>query len=101
MLQRLAQLYAVEKGAPRPIGCYAYVLFAHGNYTGSVEWLERVHHIADRCGGSLAQCNLIQLTFIEAAVRANKTNLARALVAERRMQSPSSRLNERLQRRVA
>jgi tetratricopeptide (TPR) repeat protein len=81
--------------------CKAIVLFAHGDYAGCVGWLERVRHVADRCGGSLAQCDLVQLTFVEAALRANKANLARALVAERTAQNPSSRLNRRLQRRVA
>jgi hypothetical protein len=81
--------------------CKALFSFANGDYAGSVEWLERVRHIAHRCGGSLAQCDLIHLTFVEAAFRANKANLARALVAERAAQKPSSRLNWRLQQRLA
>ena len=81
--------------------CKALYAFANGDYAGCVEWLERVRHIAHRCGGSLAQCDLIQLTFVEAALRANKANLARALVAERAAQKPSSRLNRRLQQRLA
>jgi len=59
-----------------------------------------VRHIAHRCGGSLAQCDLIHLTFTEAALRARKARLARALVAERSAQKPTSRLNRLLQRRV-
>jgi hypothetical protein len=81
--------------------CKALYSFANGDYAGSVEWLERVRHIAHRCGGSLAQCDLIHLTFVEAAFRANKANLARALVAERAAQKPFSRLNRQLQRRLA
>lgn len=81
--------------------CKALYAFANRDYAGCVEWLERVRHIAHRCGGSLAQCDLIQLTFVEAALRANKANLARALVAERAAQKPSSRLNRRLQQRLA
>ena len=81
--------------------CKALYAFANGDYAGCVEWLGRVRHIAHRCGGSLAQCDLIQLTFVEAALRANKANLARALVAERAAQKPSSRLNRRLQQRLA
>ena len=60
----------------------------------------RVRHIADRRGGSLAQCDLIHLTFTEAAFRARKARLARMLVAERAAQKPASRLNQLLQRRL-
>ena len=81
--------------------CKALYSFANGDYAGCVEWLERVRHIAHRCGGSLAQCDLIHLTFLEAAFRAKKANLARALVAERAAQKPSSKLNRQLQRRLA
>jgi tetratricopeptide (TPR) repeat protein len=81
--------------------CKALLAFACGDYAGCVEWLGRVRYIAHRCGGSLAQCDLIHLTFTEAALRANKANLARALVAERTAHKPSSRLNRRLQRRLA
>jgi hypothetical protein len=66
-----------------------------------VDWLTRVQHIAHRCGGSLAQCNLIHLTFTEAALRANRAKLADALVAERTTRKPSSRFNQPLQQRLA
>jgi hypothetical protein len=59
--------------------CKALLAFAHNDYVRCVEWLTRVHHIAHRCGGSLAQCDLIHLTLTEAAFRARKVNLARAL----------------------
>jgi tetratricopeptide (TPR) repeat protein len=81
--------------------CKALLAFAHGDYAGCIELLGRVRNIAHRCGGSLAQCDLIHLTFTEAALRAHKANLARALVAERAARKPSSRLNQRLQRRLA
>jgi len=80
--------------------CEALLIFAQGDYVGCVERLGRVRHIADRCGGSLAQCDLIQLTIVEAALRANKANLARSLVAERMAHKPSSRLNRRLYQRL-
>jgi hypothetical protein len=80
--------------------CKALLAFAHNDYVRCVEWLTRVHHIAHRCGGSLAQCDLIHLTLTEAAFRARKVNLARALVAERTAQKPASRLNRVLQRRL-
>jgi tetratricopeptide (TPR) repeat protein len=80
--------------------CKALLAFAGSDYTGCVEWLRRVRHIAHRCGGSLAQCDLIHLTLTEAAFRARKANLARALVAERNAQKPASGLNRLLQRRL-
>jgi hypothetical protein len=80
--------------------CKALFAFAYGDYVSCVEWLTRVHHIAHSCGGSLAQCDLVHLTYTEAALRARKASLARALVAERRAQKPASRLNQVLQRRL-
>ena len=81
--------------------CRALLAFANGDYPGCIEWLGRVRHIAHRCGGSLAQCDLIHLTLTEAALRAHRANLARALVAERTAMKPASQLNQRLQRRLA
>jgi hypothetical protein len=81
--------------------CNALLAFAYADYAECVVWLKRVRHIAHRCGGSLAQCDLIHLTFTEAAFRARKASLARALVAERTAQKPSSSLNRALQRRLA
>jgi hypothetical protein len=80
--------------------CRALLAFARADYAASVEWLTRVRHIADRCGGSLAQCDLIHLTFTEAALRARRAQLARALVSERSAQKPTSRLNQLLQQRL-
>jgi tetratricopeptide (TPR) repeat protein len=80
--------------------CKALRAFATRDYPSCVEWLKRVRHITHRCGGSLAQCDLIHLTFTEAAFRARKANLARALVAERSAQKPESRLNWAFQQRL-
>jgi hypothetical protein len=80
--------------------CEALLAFARSDYAECVEWLKRVRHIVHRCGGSLAQCDLIHLTFTEAALRARKARLARALVAERTARKPTSRLNRLLQRRL-
>ena len=49
--------------------------------------------IAYRCGGSVAQCDLIHLTLIEAALRSAHAPLARALAAERSARKPDSPLN--------
>lgn len=80
--------------------CKALVAFACDDYAACIDWLVRVRHIAHRCGGSVAQCDVVHLTFTEAALRARKMHLARALVAERAAQKPASRLNRWLQRRL-
>jgi tetratricopeptide (TPR) repeat protein len=78
----------------------ALLAFAGQDYAESVGWLTRVRRIAHRCGGSLAQCDLIHLTFTEAALRARKQRLARTLVAERTAKKPASLLNRLLQARL-
>jgi hypothetical protein len=80
--------------------CEAMLAFANGDYAACVTWLKRVRHIAHRCGGSLAQCDVIHLTLTEAALRARQARLARALVAERTARRPASRLNRMLQHRL-
>jgi tetratricopeptide (TPR) repeat protein len=81
--------------------CEALFAFASGENARCAERLETVRHIAHECGGSQAQCDVVQLTLVEAALRASKANLARALVAERTAQKPFSRLNRQLQQRLA
>jgi hypothetical protein len=81
--------------------CQALLAFVSGEYAESIRWLIQVRSVVHRCGGSLAQCDLIHLTCTEAALRARKENLARALVSERTAQKPASRLNRLLQRRLA
>jgi tetratricopeptide (TPR) repeat protein len=81
--------------------CEALLAFARRDYAACVEWLKRVRHMAHRCGGSLAQCDIIHLTLTEAAVRARQARLARALVAERTARKPASWLNRLLNQRLA
>jgi tetratricopeptide (TPR) repeat protein len=78
----------------------ALLAFTRGDYAECVEWLRLVRGIAHRCGGSLAQCDVIHLTFTEAALRARQTRLARALVAERTARKPASWLNRSLRQRL-
>jgi len=80
--------------------CKALIAFARGDYAACVEWLTRVRDIAHRCGGSLAQCDLVHLTLTEAALRARKALIAHSLVAERAMRKPASGLNKLLQHRL-
>jgi tetratricopeptide (TPR) repeat protein len=81
--------------------CKALLAFVSGEYAACIGWLIHVRSAAHRCGGSLAQCDLIHLTCTEAALRARKASLARALVSERTAQKPASRFNRLLQRRLA
>ena len=80
--------------------CEALLAFARRDYTACVEWLKRVRHIAHRCGGSLAQCDVIHLMLTEAALRARQARFARALVAERTARKPMSWLNRLLKQRL-
>jgi hypothetical protein len=91
---------SLPEDALAPPFCEALLAFARRDYAACVETLVRVRHIAHWCGGSLAQCDLIHLTFTEAALRARRERLARALVAERTAQKPASRLNRLLQQRL-
>lgn len=80
--------------------CEALLAFARDDYVECVERLQRVRRIVYRCGGSVAQCDVIHLTLTEAALRARKARLARALVAERIARKPASWLNRLLQQRL-
>ena len=75
--------------------------FGRGDYAAAVEGISEVRVIAHRCGGSVAQCDLIHLTLIEAALRSRRAPLAQALAAERTARKPESPLNRWLFTRAA
>jgi hypothetical protein len=83
-----------------PPHCEALMAFACHEYETCIERLGRVRHLSHHCGGSVAQCDLVQLTFIEATLRARRRSLARALIAERTAQRPASPLNWQLRQRL-
>src|SRR5262249_19389471 len=91
---------SLPEEALAPPFCEALLAFVRRDYAACVERLARVRSIAHRCGGSLAQCDLIHLTFTEAALRARSARLARALVAERTARKPASRFNRLLLQRL-
>lgn len=78
----------------------AIMSFCRGDYDGAVDSIARVRAAADRCGGSVAQCDLIHLTMLEAALRGHRKRLAWMLAAERAVRKPASRLNRWLKARV-
>lgn len=70
--------------------------FGAGDYNKTVELLRQVRTIAHRFGGSHAQRDLLDLTLIEAALRADQHALAKALTAERLTWKPASPLSKLL-----
>jgi len=88
-----------EEALAQPL-CEALLAFARSDYAACVELLTKVRDFADRCGGSVAQCDIVHLTLTEAALRARRSTLARALVAERAARKPMSRLNGLLRQRA-
>jgi tetratricopeptide (TPR) repeat protein len=95
-----ASSLAPEQELAPPL-CEALLAFARGEYAQCVQWLKQVRRLAYRCGGSLVQCDVIHLTLTEAALRARRGRLARALVAERLARNPASWLNRFLRQRLA
>ncbi len=78
----------------------ALVAFGRGDYSRVIESLMPVRHIAQRFGGSNAQRDLLHLTLLEAALRSGRTELARALAAERTALKPASPTARRLMARA-
>jgi tetratricopeptide (TPR) repeat protein len=81
--------------------CDALQAFGRGDYARALDNIRAIRATAERCGGSVAQCDLIHLTLLEAAVRSHRVRLAKELVAERTARKPQSRLNRWLSARVA
>ncbi|ESZ71006.1 hypothetical protein X727_11345 [Mesorhizobium sp. L103C119B0] len=75
--------------------------FGEGNYSEAVRLIRPIRAIAHRFGGSHAQRDVIDLSLIEAALRAGDTALARALTAERALARPDSPLSALLSQRAA
>lgn len=79
----------------------AITAFAHGAFDQCIEELTRVRAIANRFGGSHAQRDLLNLTLCEAAQRSGRTDLVKALVAEKLALKPHSPFYQRVQQRAA
>ncbi|QKC80626.1 tetratricopeptide repeat protein [Mesorhizobium sp. NZP2077] len=75
--------------------------FGAGNYSEAMRLIRPIRAIAHRFGGSHAQRDIIDLTLIEAALRAGDGALARALTAERSTARPDSPLSALFSRRAA
>ena len=75
--------------------------FGEGRYGETVALLRPLQGRAHRFGGSHAQRDLIDLTLLEAAIRAGRRPLAAALAAERAARRPRSPLNQLFLARTA
>lgn len=75
--------------------------FGEAKYAEAVRLIRPIRSIAHRFGGSHAQRDVIDLTLIEAALRAGDGALARALTAERSLARPDSPLSALFSRRAA
>jgi tetratricopeptide (TPR) repeat protein len=78
----------------------ALAAFGRQDYAAAIEHLTPVRPHAQRFGGSHAQRDLLQLTLLEAAFRAGRTSLGRALAAERTELKRTSPFNWRMTARA-
>ena len=96
---RSSDLREIIYGAALPV-CAALMAFGKCDYEAAVAILHQQRHLAKRCGGSQAQCDLLHLTLLESALRCQHTPMARALVAERIALRPQSVFNQHLLDRI-
>ncbi len=83
-------------GMTREIGlpfCRALQAFAAEDYASAVDQLLPIRYRTHRLGGSHAQRDIVALTLLEAALRAKRFALARALANERTAVKPTSPQN--------
>jgi len=92
------EAFTREVGHPLTLALKA---FGQEAYDDTVRLLRPLREIAHRFGGSHAQRDLLDLTLIEAALRAGQHNLATALCAERLPTRGHSPLTRQLQQRCA
>jgi len=85
--------FTSEVGAP---ATQAIAAFGNGEYARCLALLRPIRNIAARFGGSHAQRDLIDLTLIEASLRAGDHTLAVALTNERSALRPKSPLTQLL-----
>ncbi len=80
--------------------CHALRSFARGDYDDAVDRLLPIRYRTHRLGGSHAQRDIISWTLLEAALRAERYKLARALANERTAVKPTSPQNWKLAARA-
>lgn len=103
-LERCAGEDGSNAGMSRQVGlplARALVAFGEERYDAVVEALWPLRLVASALGGSNAQRDIIEQTLAEAALRAGRGAVARALVAERRLLRPESRWARALEERAS
>lgn len=93
--ERTGDLQRLIAEAALPV-CAAVMHFGAGDYAATVESILQHRQLMQRCGGSRAQCDLVQLTLLEAAMRDGQWELARSLIEERFATRRYSEMNRRL-----
>ncbi len=102
-LEKTAARYDTNGMMSREVGlpvARALCAFERRDYDIAIEDLLRVRGHANRFGGSNAQRDILNLTLMEASMRAGRGTLARALAAERLALKPGSPFNLRTLRRT-
>jgi tetratricopeptide (TPR) repeat protein len=102
-LERAAQQRGTNGMMARDVGlplARAILAFGLGQYEETLEHVLPIRTIVHRFGGSHAQRDLVHLTTVEAALRARKDKLARALISERTQLKPTSPTNWQLTARA-
>ena len=89
--------FTTDVGHPAALGIKA---FGEARYADAVSALHPLPSIAHRFGGSHAQRDVIDVTLIEAAIRAGSTGLARELTAKRQAARPKSPLSALFEKRA-
>jgi tetratricopeptide (TPR) repeat protein len=79
----------------------AVIAFGQGDYGAAIRHLEPIRAIAHRFGGSHAQRDVLELTLVEAALRAGDRDLAGGLTSQRHQLRPHSPLSGLLVKRSA
>ena len=79
----------------------AVIAFGQGDYGAAIRHLEPIRAIAHRFGGSHAQRDVLELTLVEAALRAGDRDLAGRLTSQRHQLRPHSPLSGLLVKRSA
>jgi hypothetical protein len=102
-LERAAQGTGTNAMMSRDVGlplARAVMAFGRGQYRDAMNTLLPVRANVHRFGGSHAQRDVVQLTLLEAALRAGQGSQARALAAERTDLKRTSPFNWRLSARA-
>jgi hypothetical protein len=78
----------------------AFRAFGRGDYSTAMDLFAAHRYSSHLFGGSAAQRDVITLTYLESAVRAGRTDVVEALLAERRLFRPESPFTEFIRSRL-